>query len=448
MSFLALLTDDEHLPTVLWRNPATGEEDVNDIVSHALTTAYLSYGENSRPPLTRLFKALFTTTSLHLIMTMDRDETRHMIMDFLVAQGCSGHPVFVSDFAGQMIQLERPHGNKTELSIFWHALGLFYDALAAVGARQGDNPVRLDNWERMMPAERLEIAKKWAYDTKKFAGVRYQMKPGKRYRARIIDTAGLPEAVMAAGEAANWPPSVKALIQVAADSGCRISEACELSLFHWWCQKNDFGQSIAAKDKGSDGVLDKTLYIAASTRVQLNAMFCKTGPHRTLTMQQVRKMAETSAGRAKLKKIPLCPNRKGGFFDPWSIRNTYFNKAVDAAGLTVLNEDGDEEKVRPHTLRAARFTIHVEYLSARAATEAQFHAGLGKIAGIMGCSVSNIYRYAARAFARRNAAYAFKVLETQAAKSTAMVTPTGAVSHAQRMVVAIKNGLRTVLQAA
>lgn len=424
LTFLRIVEDEDAYPTALYLD-GNGEVGTHQILTEAIQAACARLKRKSRRKLNRWVERLFLSSDKPLgdLLAMSTQAIRTWFELFLlkIQARCTLTPI--SQTAGDMVEIKRGAKDVSELRVAVTGLARIWQILAERGLRTGDNPFKVDNWSTMPPEERKDIARTWGsrFNPASYEGIRYAFKGAKAFKARGLETAGLLVAVLQAGAAANWPPEIMAMIALIGDSGCRISEACALNVYNWFQKRSGFGQTLGAINKGSGEAIVKKLYISRQTVALIKALFRGDRPD-GLTMGAIRDLARTQKGRDYLKTIPLFPMASGAFYTEANVRNTYFNPAMDAAGLTAFDDEGNALPVRPHFLRHARFIALLEQLSAKALNDRVFEAGLIRIANIMRCTVLNIYRYAARFFEQRDAAFAFDALEAEHRSVVALST--------------------------
>jgi len=166
-----------------------------------------------------------------------------------------------------------------------------------------------------------------------------------------LDDPTLFNEVLTAGEIWGWQLRETSVCRTLFDSGCRIHEACALTVADW--QKSDFGKSVEAINKGSYGLRGKTLYLTDRTVKVLRRYF--DGERRAADGEN-RGVAEFSLLPAEVtREIPLFLTSRGTALTPDHFRRNYWTPALAASGI----------RIRPHQVRHWFVTTALKEIEAR-----------------------------------------------------------------------------------
>lgn len=83
------------------------------------------------------------------------------------------------------------------------------------------------------------------------------------WRPIIIADPLLQQSIFTAGEKWGWSLRELALVHILFDTGCRVHEACGITIADW--QSSGFGKEIKTINKGSFGIRTKTLFLTDRT---------------------------------------------------------------------------------------------------------------------------------------------------------------------------------------
>lgn len=386
-------------------------------VSKALTDAAKfacsSYSKKAKEKVIRWLRSYLSTWpgDVEMVINEPWGKATERFEEFMTREGCTfADPKGVSRANGLLL-VRRKDRDLTEPSIFINALEAFYRNLSDKGHRREPNPMLVKDWEAYKPNIRGGIMRRQNNLRKHptFRGVRYVMEQREAFKPKLYDPRGLRERILEAGE--SWPPVVKTIFHVIADSGCRISEPLHLTVQDWW-DGSEFGDVIRAPNKSSDGKRVKDLLLSPETVKMVEE--CFTGSGRGLgrrpSMEELRDLVH-KPWSGRMKHILLFEKDDGIPFDDKTLRDTHFKPAVTRARVVITNKDGEPDYATPHSLRHARIDEEIRKLDALFPDQDQFLFELEEFANHMHCTVQNIHDYAANAFRERSIRYRRKLMK-------------------------------------
>lgn len=384
------------------------DQGVSKALTEAAQFSLASYSMTGREKLIRWLRRYLGSVGLEPTEFADQEaKDASMAMEsFLKDHGCSFSRMTGTAYRDGMMKVTRSGQDHTEISIFLNAMLDFYERLEELGARTKSNPLMLKGYGKKDIAERRKI------DARREANKRFYVFRGLKYEV-VNETPYVPKRqdprrprtlILGYVEQGDWPPEVVVLMMVLADSGCRIAELPELTAWDWY--EGSFGPCIRAPNKKSSGKRVKDLVLTDETLESLELLFDKGPPQYAGHggMRGLKSLVGEPGFEKRLKKISLFKRADGSLYSTWSLRNTYFAKAVDAmapGGVKVEQVSGEWKKATPHVLRAARITDEVNRLDNLYPDHDDFSAALIEFADFMHCGVENIFRYAAEALRQR-----------------------------------------------
>lgn len=411
---------------------------VSKPLTDAAKFACSSYSANAKEKVIRWLRSYLSTwpDDVNTVIAEPWNIATARFEEFMTREGCTfANPRGISRANGLML-VRRKDRDLTEPSIFINALEAFYRNLSEKGHRQTPNPMLVEDWEAYEPNTRAGIMRRQNMLRKHptFRGVRYVMEQREAFKPKLYDPRGLRERIFEAGEA--WPPVVKTIFHVIADSGCRISEPLHLTVQDWW-DGSEFGDVIRAPNKSSDGKRVKDLLLSPETVKMVEACFTGTGAgfKRRPSMEELRELVH-QPWSGRMGNILLFEKDHKTPFDHKTLRDTHFKPAVTQARIVITNKDGEPEYATPHSLRHARIDEEIRKLDALFPDQDRFLFELEEFANHMHCTVQNIHDYAAHAFRDRRIRYRRKLMKERfeaSAESVAGAAPTVAEQLLARM---------------
>ena len=180
---------------------------------------------------------------------------------------------------------------------------------------------------------------------------------GERWLPAVLDDPVLMDDVLAAGERWGWSLRETALVRLLFDAGCRVGEACALTLADW-CPSG-FLREVLAPNKGSLGRRTKRLFLADRTVKVLRRYVDE---ERSRLDPRGRTLADfLRADAAELAGAPLFLTAAGTALDPDHFRRDFWTPALRAAGI----------ELRCHQVRHWYVTQALSAIEAGARSEAQ-----------------------------------------------------------------------------
>lgn len=180
---------------------------------------------------------------------------------------------------------------------------------------------------------------------------------GERWSPAVLDDPALMSDVLTAGERWGWSLREVALARVLFDTGCRVGEACALTLADW--RPSSFLREMSARNKGSLGRRTKRLILTDRTVKVLRRYVDQ---ERSRLDPRGHGLADfLRAAAAELAETPLFLTRAGAALDPDHFRRNLWTPALRAAGI----------KLRPHQVRHWYVTQALNTFAATARSEAE-----------------------------------------------------------------------------
>jgi integrase len=178
---------------------------------------------------------------------------------------------------------------------------------------------------------------------------------GDQWLPDIIDEPSLFNSVITAGEKWGWSLREMALARVLFDTGCRIHEACALTLADW--QVSGFQRELHAINKGSHGRKVKRLFVTDRTVKILQRYVDEC---RSAVDPQKRRLSKLqSLSKEELETCPLFLSRSERALQPDHFRRSYWTPALESAGL----------KIRLHQVRHWFVTMALNDIHRRATSD-------------------------------------------------------------------------------
>lgn len=232
------------------------------------------------------------------------------------------------------------------------ALRSFYGVLQTKGFYSSSNPMEGDGASDLIAeAKRRNIADFVAIHGRgpmhsdsgvdKFKKIRnsaaYFRLRGDQWTPSVIDDPTLLNTVLSAGEKWGWKLREICLVRILFDTGCRIHEACALTLADWG--SGGFQKELRAISKGSHGLRVKQLFISDRTVKVLQRYVSEErskfdSDHRTFV--EFNRMST-----AELTKTPIFLTRIGTAINADHFRRNYWMPALQKSKI----------KLRPHQVR-------------------------------------------------------------------------------------------------
>lgn len=180
----------------------------------------------------------------------------------------------------------------------------------------------------------------------------YFRNTSKGWLPEILDSPTLFGDVISCGERWGWNLREIAVARILFDTGCRIHEACSISLFGW--SRSQFQKEILCINKGSHGILTKRLFISDKTQ---KILFKYVDQERVQISNQFKGISDIRETPAKqLEDMPLFLTRQNMALDPDHFRRNYWTPALQSGGI----------KLRPHQVRHWFVTMALNDIKARA----------------------------------------------------------------------------------
>lgn len=152
-----------------------------------------------------------------------------------------------------------------------------------------------------------------------------------------IDDQSLFAKVLVAGEEWGWSLREIGIAKILFDSGCRIHEACALTMGDWL--DSHFQRSFRSINKGSHGVRQKRLFITDRTVKILQSYVSE---QRSLIDPYSRRLPDFEAmEKCDLDKVPLFLTTQETALSPDHFRRNFWHPALKSSGI----------KLRPHQCR-------------------------------------------------------------------------------------------------
>ncbi|MGC3875015.1 tyrosine-type recombinase/integrase [Halomonas sp. GXIMD04776] len=226
------------------------------------------------------------------------------------------------------------------------ALRSFYTVLHEHGHYHHGNPMDADGARRYIEEERRRQLRAFVDAHGRMPmpadsgvdGVRemrlsasYFRLKGNQWLPEILDEPALMNRVMSAGEQWGWTLRETALVRILFDSGCRVHEACQLSVADW--VQSGFMREMLAISKGSHGRRVKRLFITDRTAKVLRRYVDEQRARLDPRGYGLSELAELPV--EALHRIPLFLTRRGTSMNPDHFRRDYWAPALNAAGLQV-----------------------------------------------------------------------------------------------------------------
>ncbi|MGQ5524643.1 hypothetical protein ACUHMQ_15475 [Chitinimonas sp. PSY-7] len=272
----------------------------------------------------------------------------------------------------QTVHVEPTWSTHRRLGRLLAALRSFYALLQAENLYPGGNPMEGDFARELIAKARTEAhlqfrAKNGRYPMPADSGVdglRWGRMSSAYFRLRdggwhpvLLDNPVLVETVMTAGMRFGWRLRERTLVRVLLDTGCRIHEACGLTLADW--AEGGFRTSLASASKGSHGRRVKRLFLAEGT-VKLLQEYVDTervslDPEQHTFADIVRQPIQV------LAKMPLFLTCQGTALAPAHFRRDYWSPAMKAAGL----------KLRLHQIRHWYVTMAIHACQSQASNDSE-----------------------------------------------------------------------------
>lgn len=168
---------------------------------------------------------------------------------------------------------------KKSLNHLLAALTSFYRVMKKANFYEYENPMIGDNAKALIQAERNKRIGDFKkvlgrhpmpaasgvdnFQNQRMSASYFRINGRADWRPTIIGDPLLQQSVFAAGASWGWSIREFALVHILFDTGCRIHEACEITIGDW--QHSGFGREIRAINKGSFGIRTKTLYLSDRT---------------------------------------------------------------------------------------------------------------------------------------------------------------------------------------
>lgn len=264
----------------------------------------------------------------------------------------------------------------SELPVWLAAISRLYAALHRNLLRGPSNPMKVDGWHKLLPIEKLELARNQLGSTAKlnqYRGSQYISSGAAPSPLRIEDPIALGPKVLKAGREFGWPPAIYDLVTVMSVDGPRWADTSPLTAADW--ARSKFGRTLWAPNKTSKGVRVKNIVVTAACVAQIRRSF-DADPSRP-NMSELEELLSQHRWDA-LERIHLFPGKRGVPHSYHVFNNDYLRPAVEAAGLMIHGKIGS---VRPtaHRLRAARIQEEVDHIFRPGRTEEQIDADLDQL---------------------------------------------------------------------
>lgn len=255
------------------------------------------------------------------------------------------------------------------------ALRSFYAVLRLHGFYPHTNPMEADGARRAIEAEARAEAEAFrlahgrgrmppesgvdapATVVERRGAAAYFRLRGERWLPVVLDDPALMDDVLAAGERWGWSLRETALVRVLFDAGCRVGEACVLTLADW--RPGGFMREVLAPNKGSMGRRTKSLILSVRT---VKVLCRYVDGERSHLDPRGRGLADFMRADAdELAGAPLFLTSAGTALDPDHFRRDFWTPALQAAGI----------KLRCHQVRHWFVTRGLSAIEADAESEEQ-----------------------------------------------------------------------------
>lgn len=214
---------------------------------------------------------------------------------------------------------------------------------------------RVHGRNRMSPESGVDAPPSFSVFKRRSSAAYFRLR-GDSWMPTVLDDPALMGDVLEAGERWGWSLREVGLARVLFDSGCRLGEACALTLADW--RPNGFLREMLAINKGSLGRRTKRLILTDRTAKVLRRYV--DGERQRLDVRG-RGLADfLGADAAELDKTPLFLTRAGTPLHPDHFRRNLWDPALQAAGI----------KLRPHQVRHWHVTQALNIFAATAQSEA------------------------------------------------------------------------------
>ncbi|WP_136253676.1 site-specific integrase [Onishia niordana] len=224
------------------------------------------------------------------------------------------------------------------------ALRSFYTVLNEHGRYHYENPMDADDARRYIEEERHRKLQEFVDCHGRLPmpadsgvdGIRemrlsynYFRLKGDQWLPEILDEPALMGKVMSAGEKWGWTLREICLSRILFETGCRIHEACQLSVSDW--VHSGFMREILSISKGSHGRRVKSLFISDRTVKILRQYVDEQRARLNIQGYGLSELAELPV--ETLRHLPLFLTRRGTSLSPDHFRRNYWGPALNAAGL-------------------------------------------------------------------------------------------------------------------
>ncbi len=224
-------------------------------------------------------------------------------------------------------------------SITLTAMDRLYQLWIEAGIFKGRNPIKMSPEASRMPEGRERTFETGEDGEVSMDVDRWIRVVGSGRRAPRSNDPRFLDNVMAAGAAFGWPPCVVGCVLAKGDTGGRDFQLRPTDLFKWVVLGKE--RFITAPNKWKRGRKNVRLRVTDRLHAVLVALVDYTYPG---GMAEVRRLATTSKGRQRLKKMPLFTLNGVTPISYSCLNDSYFRPAMEMANLQVLNwGDGDEE---------------------------------------------------------------------------------------------------------
>lgn len=242
-------------------------------------------------------------------------------------------------------------------------------AIDAAARAEAEAFRRAHGRNRMPPESGVDALSSLAVFERRGSAAYFRLR-GERWVPTILDDPALMSDVLEAGERWGWSLRETGLARVLFDTGCRVGEACALTLADW--RPSSFLGEALACNKGSLGRRTKRLILTDRTVKVLRRYVDQERSRLDPAGRRLADFLRTDA--AELADAPLFLTAVGGALDPDHFRRNLWTPALQAAGL----------KLRPHQVRHWHVTQALNAFAATADSEAElarlrqgFREGMG-----------------------------------------------------------------------
>jgi|TARA_R110000796_G_scaffold229731_1_gene347204 integrase len=264
------------------------------------------------------------------------------------------------------------------------ALRSFYGALRLCGRYHYDNPMDADGARQRIEKERRRLVTAHIQThgrgpmppesgvdlvrEVRFSAAYFRLR-GDKWLPEVLDDPSLMNAVVTAGDQWGWSMREMGLVRVLFDTGCRLHEACHLTMADWFHSR--FMKELVSINKGSHGRRTKRLFITDRTVKVLQRYVDE---QRVLFDPYQRNLAAFAKLPTELlRDIPLFLTKRGTPLDPDHFRRDYWAPALSSSGL----------QLRCHQVRHWFVTMALNDVHKRSRSEEELQNSRGAIRELM-----------------------------------------------------------------